>query len=156
MGCFIRVGCVFFSGRGLTDCAEFASGRIRSLSGQVFRECDCGGKGYLSGEDLKMAVVTIFGYKPSKMETDRMMAPALGKHLPGMSLDQFLSLMSSKVATQDGYEQTRQIFTAFDVHCRSFLSREDFKRAFASVAPHLPEQTAFEAFSLIFIHCIIA
>ncbi|XP_067894355.1 EF-hand calcium-binding domain-containing protein 11 isoform X2 [Heterodontus francisci] len=118
----------------------------KSRFATVFRECDLGRKGYLSREDLKVAVVTMFGYKPSKMETDLMMAAVLENHLPGLSLDQFTSLMSRKMAAQDRYDEIRQIFSAFDVHCRGFLTLEDFKRAFAVVAPHLPEQTVLEAF----------
>lgn len=34
---------------------------------QVFRLCDQEQKGYLNREDLKMAVVMLFGYKPSKV-----------------------------------------------------------------------------------------
>ncbi|XP_067848163.1 EF-hand calcium-binding domain-containing protein 11 isoform X2 [Heptranchias perlo] len=112
----------------------------------VFRECDSGRNGYLSREDLKVAVVTMFGYKPSKMETDMLMAAVLEKDLPGMPLDQFMNLMSRKMAAQDRYDEMRQIFSAFDVHCRGFLTVEDFKRAFADVTPHLPEQTVLEAF----------
>ncbi|XP_067848164.1 EF-hand calcium-binding domain-containing protein 11 isoform X3 [Heptranchias perlo] len=119
----------------------------KSRFAAVFRECDSGRNGYLSREDLKVAVVTMFGYKPSKMETDMLMAAVLEKDLPGMPLDQFMNLMSRKMAAQDRYDEMRQIFSAFDVHCRGFLTVEDFKRAFADVTPHLPEQTVLEAFS---------
>ncbi|XP_041069882.1 EF-hand calcium-binding domain-containing protein 11 isoform X1 [Carcharodon carcharias] len=112
----------------------------------VFRECDLGQKGYLSREDLKVAVVTMFGYKPSKMETNVMMAAVLENHLPGLPLEQFTNLMSRKMAAQDRYDQIRQIFSAFDARCRGFLTLEDFKRAFADVTPRLPEQTVLEAF----------
>ncbi|XP_059817304.1 EF-hand calcium-binding domain-containing protein 11 isoform X9 [Hypanus sabinus] len=78
----------------------------------VFRECDLGQKGYLTREDLKIAVVMMFGYKPSKVETDILLASVQEKHLPG----------------------------------RNFLTVEDFKRAFAKVTPHLPDQTVLEAF----------
>ncbi|XP_051885703.1 EF-hand calcium-binding domain-containing protein 11 isoform X2 [Pristis pectinata] len=115
----------------------------------VFRECDSGQKGYLSREDLKVAVVTMFGYKPSKMETDMLLASVLENHLPGLPLDQFTNIMCRKLAAMDRYEEARQIFSAFDVHCRSFLTVEDFKRAFAKVAPHLPDQTVLEAFSVL-------
>ncbi|XP_078090592.1 EF-hand calcium-binding domain-containing protein 11 isoform X2 [Mustelus asterias] len=112
----------------------------------VFQECDLGQKGFLSREDLKVAVVAIFGYKPSKVETDMMMAAVLESHLPGLSLEQFTNLMSRKLAVQDRYDETRQIFSAFDARCRGFLTLEDFKRGFADVAPHLPEQTVLETF----------
>uniref|UniRef100_UPI00398EAEC1 EF-hand calcium-binding domain-containing protein 11 isoform X1 n=1 Tax=Pristiophorus japonicus TaxID=55135 RepID=UPI00398EAEC1 len=118
----------------------------KSYFATVFRECDLGRKGYLSREDLKVAVVTIFGYKPSKLETDILMATVLEHHLPGLPPDQFTNLMSRKKATQDHHDEMRQIFSAFDAHCRGFLMVEDFKRAFADVTPHLPEQTVLEAF----------
>ncbi|XP_013385976.1 EF-hand calcium-binding domain-containing protein 11-like [Lingula anatina] len=38
----------------------------------VFHESDAGHKGYLSREDLKVATVSLFGYKPSKYEVDKM------------------------------------------------------------------------------------
>ncbi|XP_072895475.1 EF-hand calcium-binding domain-containing protein 11 isoform X2 [Hemitrygon akajei] len=115
----------------------------------VFRECDLGQKGYLTREDLKVAVVMMFGYKPSKVETDILLASVQEKHLPGLPPDQFTSLMCRKLAALDRYEEARQIFSAFDVHCRNFLTVEDFKRAFAKVTPHLPDQTVLEAFSPI-------
>ena len=34
----------------------------------VFKACDEDNKGYLSREDFKVAVVMLFGYKPSKVE----------------------------------------------------------------------------------------
>ncbi|XP_043552897.1 EF-hand calcium-binding domain-containing protein 11 isoform X2 [Chiloscyllium plagiosum] len=113
----------------------------------VFRECDLGQKGYLSREDLKVAVVAAFGYKPSKLEIDMMMAGAVENNLPGLPLEQFTALMSRKLAAQDRYDEIRQIFSAFDARCCGFLTLDDFKRAFADVTPHLPEQTVTEAFS---------
>lgn len=35
---------------------------------QVFKVCDEDNKGYLSREDFKVAVVMLFGYKPSKVQ----------------------------------------------------------------------------------------
>ncbi|XP_073923444.1 EF-hand calcium-binding domain-containing protein 11 isoform X1 [Castor canadensis] len=41
---------------------------------EVFKTCDDGNKGYLSREDFKVAVVMLFGYKPSKIEADSVMS----------------------------------------------------------------------------------
>ncbi|XP_058847694.1 EF-hand calcium-binding domain-containing protein 11 isoform X5 [Acipenser ruthenus] len=79
-------------------------------------------------------------------ETDVMMASIMQANIPGMPLDHFVSLMGRKLAAQDNYEKTRQIFTGFDIHCHGFLTVEDFKKAFASVASHLSERTVQEAF----------
>ncbi|XP_069064268.1 EF-hand calcium-binding domain-containing protein 11 isoform X2 [Pleurodeles waltl] len=41
---------------------------------EVFHICDEDKKGFLSREDLKVAVVMLFGYKPSKAEVDSMIS----------------------------------------------------------------------------------
>lgn len=40
---------------------------VYCLCVQVFDQCDVEKKGYLSREDVKVAVVMLFGYKPSKV-----------------------------------------------------------------------------------------
>ncbi|XP_022099389.1 EF-hand calcium-binding domain-containing protein 11-like [Acanthaster planci] len=102
----------------------------------VFCDCDYGSKGYLCREDLKIAVVTLFGYKPSKYEVDQMMKGC--KDTEGITEKQFLSLMSSKMAAQDRDEEIRHIFMTFDTHCRGFITIDDLRRAFSEVAPHIP------------------
>nr|XP_055028107.1 EF-hand calcium-binding domain-containing protein 11-like isoform X3 [Misgurnus anguillicaudatus] len=131
--------------------ASFKTGREISDADRkkfetVFHQSDLGRKGYLSREDLKVAVVMLFGYKPSKSETDMLMESGSYKDWPGVPLNQFTSLMGRKMSAEDPYEKMRQIFSAFDVHCRGFLKLEDFKSAFKRVAPHLPERTVLEAF----------
>ncbi|XP_062824467.1 EF-hand calcium-binding domain-containing protein 11 isoform X3 [Anolis carolinensis] len=54
-----------------------AGGRDRSQRKQwekVFEACDEDKKGYLNREDYKVAVVMLFGYKPSKAEVNSVMA----------------------------------------------------------------------------------
>ncbi|XP_063097282.1 EF-hand calcium-binding domain-containing protein 11 isoform X2 [Cavia porcellus] len=41
---------------------------------EVFKACDADNKGYLSREDFKIAIVMLFGYKPSKIEADSLMS----------------------------------------------------------------------------------
>ncbi|XP_043930629.1 EF-hand calcium-binding domain-containing protein 11 isoform X2 [Protopterus annectens] len=119
----------------------------KKLFAKIFRKCAGDNKEYLTREDLKVAVTMLFGYKPSKVETDTMMSPVLLCNSPGMTVDDFINAMSIKMAAQDRNEEIRQIFSAFDLHCRGFLNFEDFRKAFHCVAPHLPEQTIIEAFS---------
>ncbi|XP_031436709.1 EF-hand calcium-binding domain-containing protein 11 [Clupea harengus] len=110
---------------------------------EVFQLCDVDKKGYLSGEDMKLAVVMLFGYKPSKSETINLMANYTSTGVP---LEQFVPLMGKKLSVEYRNEKTRRIFNAFDAQCRGFLKLEDFKRAFNLVAPRLPERTVLEAF----------
>ncbi|XP_027012857.2 EF-hand calcium-binding domain-containing protein 11 isoform X6 [Tachysurus fulvidraco] len=121
-----------------------AGDRKRFVS--VFKQCDVEKKGYLSREDLKVAVVMLFGYKPSKSETSMMMEAGVEPNCPGVPLEHFVSLMRRKLPAGDPYEKTRQLFSAFDLHCRGFLKLEDFRNVFARVAPRLPERTVLEAF----------
>ncbi|XP_014428747.2 EF-hand calcium-binding domain-containing protein 11 isoform X3 [Pelodiscus sinensis] len=112
---------------------------------RVFEACDEDKKGYLSREDFKVAVVMLFGYKPSKVEVDSVMA-SVQQNNSGVLLEEFLKLMSAKKAAQLYHSEKRQIFTAFDMQYKGFLTLEDFKRAFNSVAPKLPERMIVEAF----------
>nr|XP_056707769.1 EF-hand calcium-binding domain-containing protein 11 [Euleptes europaea] len=112
---------------------------------KAFEACDEGNKGYLSREDYKVAVVMLFGYKPSKMEVESVMASAQQSQ-SGVSPEEFLNLMSTKKTAQLYHSEARHLFTAFDMQCKGFLSLDDFKTAFRIVAPKLPERTIVEAF----------
>ncbi|XP_072478935.1 EF-hand calcium-binding domain-containing protein 11 isoform X2 [Notamacropus eugenii] len=114
---------------------------------KVFEACDEDKKGYLSREDLKVAVVMLFGYKPTKIEANSVMA-SINSNASGIYLEEFIKLMEKKKAAQLYQNEIRQIFTAFDRQYRGFLTLEDFKKAFKQVAPKLPERIVLEAFSL--------
>ncbi|KAM9071129.1 EF-hand calcium-binding domain-containing protein 11 isoform X2 [Sarcophilus harrisii] len=112
---------------------------------KVFEACDEDNKGYLSREDFKVAVVMLFGYKPSKIEADSVMS-AINSNTSGICLEEFIKLMEKKKAAQLYQNEVRQIFTAFDRQYRGFLTLEDFKKAFRQVAPRLPDRIVLEAF----------
>ncbi|XP_039202862.1 EF-hand calcium-binding domain-containing protein 11 isoform X1 [Crotalus tigris] len=113
---------------------------------KAFEACDENNKGYLSREDYKVAIVMLFGYKPSKMEADSAMAST--KQNPfGLSLEDFLNLMTTKKVAHFYHSEIRRIFMSFDRQCKGFLSFEDFKKAFSIVAPKLSERIIVEAFS---------
>ncbi|XP_028573673.1 EF-hand calcium-binding domain-containing protein 11 isoform X2 [Podarcis muralis] len=119
--------------------------RMSGLCLKAFEACDEDHKGYLNREDYKVAVVMLFGYKPSKVEVDSVMA-SVKQNQSGVSLEEFLNLMSTKKAAHFYQSEVRQLFTAFDRQCRGYLSLEDFRKAFSVVAPKLPERTVVEAF----------
>lgn len=87
----------------------------------------------------------LFGYKPSKIEADAVMS-SVNPNTSGVSLEGFLSAVKRKKEARLYRNEIRQIFTAFDVHYRGFLTLEDFKRAFSRVAPKLPARTVLEVF----------
>ncbi|XP_003408864.1 EF-hand calcium-binding domain-containing protein 11 isoform X1 [Loxodonta africana] len=112
---------------------------------EVFKACDEDNKGYLSREDFKVAVVTLFGYKPSKIEVDSVMS-SINQNTSGILLGDFLNAVRKKKEAQLYWSEIRHIFTAFDRHYRGFLTLEDFKKAFKQVAPKLPERIIVEVF----------
>ncbi|KAM6254712.1 LOW QUALITY PROTEIN: EF-hand calcium-binding domain-containing protein 11 [Spheniscus humboldti] len=85
----------------------------------------------------------LFGYKPSKVEVDSVMSSV--RPNSGLLFEKFLNLMSAKKAALYSNE-TGQIFTAFDVQDRGFLTFEDFKKTFNSVSPKLSERIIVEVF----------
>ncbi|XP_071485600.1 EF-hand calcium-binding domain-containing protein 11-like [Diadema antillarum] len=98
----------------------------------VYHESDVDSKGWLSREDLKVAVVRLFGYKPSKFEVDDLMKDV---QEPGMTKTEFISTMRCKLKAQDMDEHIRQIFLAFDSKCKGFLTYEELEKACEQVAP---------------------
>ncbi|XP_037593042.1 EF-hand calcium-binding domain-containing protein 11 isoform X1 [Cebus imitator] len=112
---------------------------------KVFKACDEDHKGYLSREDFKVAVVMLFGYKPSKIEVDSVMS-SINPNTSGILLEEFLNIVKKKKEAQRYRSEVRHIFTAFDTYYRGFLTLEDFKKAFRQVAPKLPERTVLEVF----------
>uniref|UniRef100_A0A8C2P3A9 EF-hand calcium binding domain 11 n=1 Tax=Capra hircus TaxID=9925 RepID=A0A8C2P3A9_CAPHI len=113
---------------------------------EVFRACDEDNKGYLSREDFKVAVVMLFGYKPSKIEADSVMSSG-DPNTSGIQLKEFLDIVRKKKEAQLYRNEVRHIFTAFDRHYRGYLTLEDFKKAFKQVAPKLSERIILEVFS---------
>lgn len=103
-------------------------------------------KGYLSVEDYKVAVISLFGYKPSKYEVEAVWS----KHRPdtntGLSKSAFIDLMASKLKIQDTNDLIRQIFVSFDRQSRGFISLQDCKNAFRQIAPHIAEHTIERVF----------
>ncbi|XP_078518180.1 EF-hand calcium-binding domain-containing protein 11 [Lissotriton helveticus] len=112
---------------------------------EVFHICDEDKNGFLSRGDLKVAVVMLFGYKPSKTEVDSMISRGR-TNAEGVFLEEFIKLMSAKTAAQQTYGEIRLIFNAFDVHCRGFLTLDDFRKAFKHVMPLCSERMILEAF----------
>ncbi|XP_078594242.1 EF-hand calcium-binding domain-containing protein 11-like [Branchiostoma floridae x Branchiostoma japonicum] len=126
--------------RGVTE-------QERRMIAAAFYEYDSGHKGYLNREDVKVATVSLFGYKPSKFEVDQVFRNATevnGEHV--LELDPFVKVMSSKMVAQDKDEEIRQVFLAFDTHCRGFLTLDDLLRACSLVAPHIPRHRMEAAF----------
>ncbi|KAH3844952.1 EF-hand calcium-binding domain-containing protein 11-like [Dreissena polymorpha] len=120
-----------------------------ALIQRVFHTNDEGKKGYLTRVDLKVAVVELLGYKPAKFEVNQIFekyAVEVAEDIQGLHLEGFTSCMCAKLAGQDEDDEIRHTFMALDAQCRGFLTLEEVKKAFSSVAPHVPEQVIHSAF----------
>uniref|UniRef100_A0A9L0R6R3 EF-hand calcium binding domain 11 n=1 Tax=Equus caballus TaxID=9796 RepID=A0A9L0R6R3_HORSE len=136
---------MFFSQAGARPRTWEATPSERKKWVEVFKACDEDNKGYLSREDFKVAVVTLFGYKPSKIEANSVMS-SINPNTSGILLGEFLNIVRKKKEAQLYRNEIRHIFTAFDRHYRGYLTLEDFQKAFKRVAPKLPERIILEVF----------
>lgn len=109
---------------------------LRKECERVFHDSDSQDKGYLSQEDYKVAVLSIFGYKPSKYELATVWGGVTSAS-SGMDKPTFVGLMLQRLQQQDQDELIRQIFVAFDVQSQGFLTLENAKKAFKEVVPRL-------------------
>ncbi|XP_062824470.1 EF-hand calcium-binding domain-containing protein 11 isoform X6 [Anolis carolinensis] len=110
-----------------------AGGRDRSQRKQwekVFEACDEDKKGYLNREDYKVAVVMLFGYKPSKAEVNSVMA-SVKQNQSGKG---FLSLEDLKkafniVAPKLPERTIVEVFREVDQDSDGHISYKDFELA---------------------------
>ncbi|XP_074644112.1 EF-hand calcium-binding domain-containing protein 11-like [Tubulanus polymorphus] len=116
---------------------------------RVFHELCHKNTSLLHPEDLKVAIIILFGYKPSKYELNELIngtQKRYGQQQIGMPLEHFIDVMSIKLKAIDSDDEIRQTFLAFDYQCRGFLTMDDFKKASSFIAPHLSLHTLETAF----------
>ena len=121
---------------------------------QAFENADEEGKGFLTPSDYKVAVLELCGYKPSSYEiaavwsklgsaqqktTDETAVHPVAQ-ADGMDQGTFVSLMVERLRQKDKDELIRQVFIAFDVHLRGFITTSDCVQAFKEVATHVSEE----------------
>eukprot|EP01105_Mastigella_eilhardi_P018701 TRINITY_DN434_c0_g1_i1.p1 TRINITY_DN434_c0_g1~~TRINITY_DN434_c0_g1_i1.p1 ORF type:complete len:170 (-),score=37.69 TRINITY_DN434_c0_g1_i1:149-619(-) len=110
---------------------------------QAFTACDSGDKGWLAREDLRMAMTSLLGYRPSKTELHALVPDGVRGN-SGIDSAVFLQIMAPKLAARDVDDDIRQKFMLLDSHYRGYLKLEDVLPAFASVG--VPEATIHRAF----------
>ncbi len=135
---------------------------------RAFDAADEEGKGLLTREDYKVAVMSLLGYKPSTYELNsvwksrcRGEGAGLGENCSrgpqggGSGLDRkaFVELMVDRLNNQDRDELIRQIFLTFDPHCRGFITMGACRTAFQQVASHIGMGELEEFFSEVDGNC---
>lgn len=64
----------------------------------------------------------------------------------GMSLEHFTEIAKAKILAEDSDDEIRQMFIAFDVMCRGFITLDIAKKVFQQVAPFLDSVTVEKLF----------
>ena len=110
----------------------------------VFRRWDEESKEFLSREQTKLAIISLTGHKPSKMELHSL----CGSKAEPISVDcnRFSSFMRDKYSKQTDDDEVRQAFKAFDRYSAGFLTLADVKSAFKEVAPKIQESQIEQIF----------
>ncbi|XP_058605563.1 EF-hand calcium-binding domain-containing protein 11 isoform X4 [Onychostoma macrolepis] len=117
---------IFTTGRSFRSEREINNAERKKME-LVFLQCDVDKKGYLSREDLKIAVVMLFGYKPSKSETNILMEN--GTDCPGrgfLKLDDFKSVFN-RVAPRLPERTVLEAFRYADQDSDGHISFKDFE-----------------------------
>ena len=119
----------------------------------AFNLADASKKGYLARKEYKIAVTALLGYKPSKLECERVLSEhgsskdgSTAKVIP---LVTFKALMVPKIYQRDSDELIRQVFLALDIQCRGFLTIEEVIQGFREVIPTMPQHQVKQFFKEI-------
>lgn len=117
---------------------------LRKNISESFHRFDDGGKGWLGSGDLKCAVASLVGYKPSKVELEEILRAVPEGAV--MDEENFASCMEWRLGIQDPDQRTRQIFKSFDYRCSGFISQADLLKVFSNCAPHISRETVRQVF----------
>ena len=121
---------------------------------EAFKLGDVNKKGFLNKEDLKVAVLFLFGYKPSKYEISQLMRceeQSDNKHVR-MTFPTFQSVMLRKLESEDHDQKNRELFCMLDVQCKGYLTEDDIQLAFRQVAPKILESNIKSCWKNMCVH----
>jgi Ca2+-binding EF-hand superfamily protein len=122
---------------------------VRNIT-EAFRKYDFDGCGALTRHGLKCAIASLVGIRPSPLELDailpkrrrppneRVDEEALE---PTIGFEAFATAMRNRLCAVDETDVIRQTFRAYDATFKGYITYDDFARAFALTAPHIPAET---------------
>ncbi|ETK76010.1 hypothetical protein L915_17476, partial [Phytophthora nicotianae] len=102
---------------------------------------------FLAAHDLKCGVAAALGVRPSKLLLTQMFR---GCHVPDHELhvtrDEFVSVMTPRLARTDLLENVRRLFKALDLKAEGFISLRSFQQACEMTLPLANHETMLRAF----------
>ena len=126
---------------------------------EVFVLFDTDGSGSMDASELSV-VMRALGFRPKKFETQKMVAEYFGKEFKesdkdyqdsddensqeadedSLNLDQFIDMMSQKIAERDGREETLVAFRLFDKDLKGKITIKDLRRVAKEIEDPITEQ----------------
>lgn len=114
---------------------------------KVFHRYKNADNDFMNSFNLKLAMLFLFGYKPSSNEVKQIMKTTENTDRYGqLTLVEFKRIMTARMQHESQDQDIRNLFQAFDVRCQGFLTLDDILRAFRYVAPNLPESSVRDCF----------
>ncbi|KAJ3191106.1 EF-hand calcium-binding domain-containing protein 11 [Irineochytrium annulatum] len=119
---------------------------LRADIQEVFRRSDRASKGYLTQDDLRVAIVGLLGYKPSDFELQQI-SRKTNLDRRELNLQAFETLMLPRLRLQEPDERIRGMFLTLDSQSNGFITLRDLRRAFAIAAPKIRTHVVDECFA---------
>ncbi|CAD5121544.1 DgyrCDS10043 [Dimorphilus gyrociliatus] len=116
------------------------------LIDKVFSSYDENAKGFLTQLEIKFAICSLFGYKPSKYEVNSLIERYGSDHETGLNKNGFRNAVLVKFKEFSEDENIRQSFLCFDDARRGFLTLDQVYSIFVKVAPNLNKRLVENAF----------
>ena len=106
---------------------------------EAFNLFDTAGHGVIDTKDLKVAMRAL-GFEPRKEEIKKMISEVDKDNSGQLSFDNFLSLMSTKMAEKDTKEEILKAFKLFDDDETGRISFQNLKRVAKELGENLTDE----------------
>ncbi|XP_060783463.1 centrin-1 isoform X2 [Neoarius graeffei] len=112
---------------------------IRQEIREAFELFDTDGSGYIEVKELKVAMRAL-GFEPKKEEIKKMIADVDKDSTGKISFDDFLAVMSQKMAEKDSKEEILKAFRLFDDDETGKISFRNLKRVAKELGENLTDE----------------
>lgn len=106
---------------------------------EAFDIFDTEGKGFIDIKELKVAIRAL-GFEPKKEEIKKMAAEVDKENTSKLSFDDFLALMTTKMAEKDTKDEILKAFRLFDDDQTNTISFKNLKRVAKELGENLTDE----------------